>query len=308
LGVLAILGLSAACGGTRYNTFFVEPGAKPYWRALVKPVPYPLARTLTWKYRYTADKRYGAFVADGKIVEGKAQLKDIDLYAAQPVTVARLSEVYALRAREATASGRLDLAETYNVRSENALKTEIASQRVEAGVALGNAMVGFAEALVKWQIDEVTLAAAKATAAYFTTGTPRAVIGDQAPPGTVLELYFRLDVETDGWDPLIARRRFEVVATLLDADGKLWRAAVGVDGYLVQASKPTVPPALDEKNVLVNGATFIPFRDPAADYLGELGEIGRMQPGTMFEHALAGAQAIQDLYEQIEAAKTTSAP
>lgn len=174
---------------------------------------------------------------------------------------------------------------------------------------MGNALVGLADGLVKAAIDENAIATGTATAAYFTSGAPRGAIGDQAPPGTLLELYFRLKANaSESWDPLTVKRRFEVVATLVDADGALWRSIVAFDGYLVQASKPTVPPELDAKHVLVNASTLIPFRDPPGDYLAELGEIGRMPVGTMYELAIAGSQAIHGLYEQIEAVKERAAP
>jgi hypothetical protein len=255
---------------------------------------------LTWKYHYTADGHH-SLVADGKPVSDLAR---VTVYAAQPAaTGVRLSEVYAARAREAQRGGQAHMAEAYRVQSEVALRTEIANQQIEAGIALGNALVALGDALAKARIDEVTLSAATATATYFTAGAPRGVIGDQAPAGTVLELYLRLDADPEGWDPLIAKRTFQVIATLRDADGKLWRSAVGLEGYLVQASKPTVPPALEAKYLLVDGNTLIPFREPAAGYIAELGEIARMRPGTMIELALAGAEAIRSLYDQIEASK-----
>lgn len=300
-----------ACGGQRYNTFFVETSAKPYWRALAKPVPYPLARTLTWKYYFTSDPgNYQAFVADGKVMSSKPALLSMNFYASKPATAGvRMSDVYALRAREAERGGQRHMRDAYQTSSEVALRTEIATQQIEVGAALGNALVGMADAMVKAAIDENAIATGTATAAYFTSGAPRGAIADLAPPRTVLELYFRLKANaSESWDPLTVKRRIEVVATLVDADGALWRSMVAFDGYLVQASKPTVPPELDAKHILVNASTLIPFRDSPGDYLAELGEIGRMPVGTMYELAIAGAQAIHGLYEQIEAVKVRAAP
>lgn len=310
VALMCLLGLTA-CGGQRYNTFFVETSAKPYWKALAKPAPYPLARTLTWKYYFTSDPgNYQAFVADGKVVSNKSALLSMSFFATKPATTGvRMSDVYALRAREAERSGQRHMRDAYQMSSEVALRTEIANQRIEVGLALGNALVGLADGLVKAVIDENALTSGMATAAYFTSGAPRGAIGDQAPPGTLLELYFRLKANaSESWDPLTVKRRFEVVATLVDADGALWRSIVVFDGYLVQASKPTVPQELDTKHVLVNASTLIPFRDPPGDYVAELGEISRMPAGTMYELALAGAQAIHGLYEQIEAVKERAAP
>lgn len=138
VALVCLLSLTA-CGGQRYNTFFVETPAKPYWKALAKPAPYPLARTLTWKYYFTSDPgNYQAFVADGKVMSSKPALLSMNFYASKPATAGvRMSDVYALRAREAERGGQRHMRDAYQTSSEVALRSEIANQRIEVGLGFG---------------------------------------------------------------------------------------------------------------------------------------------------------------------------
>jgi hypothetical protein len=306
---LLLLLTLTGCGPT-YKTFFVERRAMPYWQTLARPHPFPLARRLTWKYQYTFGKNYALFLADGQPIWNEAQMKGVQLYAAQPTTSGgtKLSEVYAQRAREATATGRTQQAQTYAARSEIALQSEIATERTATAIALIGAGAALGEALGRMVADDVATEAANGTILYFTQG-PRTVISDAAPEGSVLELYFLLHGNEDAKRARTYQRRFDVVATLRDGAGRIWRSGAGYTEWMLTTPQPTVPPDMDRDLLLVNANGYVPFREAAhVNYTPEITEIFRMASTRGHaEFALVGEAAIQGLYEQFAAAAAPAA-
>jgi hypothetical protein len=301
-----LLLLTLAGCGPMYKTFFVERRAMPYWQTLARPHPFPLARRLTWKFQYTFGEHYALFLADGKPIWNETQMKGVQFYATQPTTSggAKLSDVYAQRAREATASGRTQLAQTYAARSEVALQTEIATERTATAVALIGAGAALGEALGRMVADDAATDGANGTILYFSQG-PRTVISDAAPEGSVLELYFLLHGEQDEKRARGAyQRRFEIIVTLRDGAGRIWRSGAGYTEWMLWTPKPTVPPDMDRDLLLVNPNCYVPFREAAhVNYTPEITEIFRMTSNRGHaEFALVGEAAIQGLYEQFAAA------
>jgi hypothetical protein len=301
----AVLALMNGCAVT--TTMYADEQIQPYLRSLTKRADYPLARSLTWKYHYTvgAGKHQQAwFVADGELIRSAKAMAGVQMYAAPPTTSGvTMSDVYTQRAREASARGRHVEAQIYHGLSATSLQTQIASERVAAGFALAGAIQNLGAGL----LDATIISRSESAAKYIKERNP-SIISDRAPDGTVLELFFRAH-KADGAEakPADVTMRWEVVATLKDANGKLWRSSASFNAYLMYAfgsePKPTPGEFKQGRYVQMDFSTLLPVGRRDA-YAGELQEIGKIATGGGYvELAVTALRAIDDIYEQIEYAK-----
>jgi hypothetical protein len=304
----AIASLSLASGCTTTRTMHADEHIRPYLRSLAKRPDVPLARTLTWKYHYAWGK--GSYesawlVADGKLVRNKKGMAGVQMYAAQKTTSGRsMSEVYTERAREASRAGRHGDAQIYHGLSEATMRTQIASENVALGMALGSDIQKLGGAL----LDAVIVSGSQNAATYVKEDRPP-VISERAPEGTVLELFFR-GQKLDGADakPATVTMRWETLATLKDAQGKIWRSSASFTTYFLFASgsAPAPVPAefVQKRLVLLDEGYFVPAQDDRNAYAQEVQEVGKIaRRGGYIELGVTAAQAIDDIYQQIALAK-----
>jgi hypothetical protein len=305
--VVAALVATTGCSVTQ--SVHTDEHIRPYLHTLAKHPDQPLARTLTWKYHYTlgrANYEQNWFVADGKLVRDKKAMDGVQLYAAQKATSGTsMSDVYAERAREATTAGRYSEAEAYRGRSEVAARTQMASESVALGMALG----GEIQKLGAAALDAVIVSGAQNAAAYIKDDRVP-TISERAPEGTVLELFFR-GHKLDGNDakPATITMRWETVATLKDAQGRLWRSSSVLTTYflITLGSEPLpVPPEFGQRRLVqMDVGLFVPAQDDRGAYAQEIQEIGKIaRRSGLVELGVTAAQAIDDIYAQMRLAKT----
>lgn len=302
--ITALLVLLSGCAPLK-TTVYADEQIRSYLKSLPNRQDYPLARNLTWKYHYTAgtgSSESAWFVADGKLIRGARAMAGVQMYAAQPTTSGmNMSEVYTQKGREASAKGRYGDAQMYHGLSEAALQTQIASERMAAGMALGGAIQNLGAAL----LDAVIVEQGHNTAKYVRERSPQ-VVGEQAPDGTVLELFLRAQrLDYVDSKPHMTTMKWETVATLKDADGKIWRSAASYTTYLVftSASEPQPMPAKfnDSRYVLMDVGNWVPAGG-VNEYMPSVREIARM-PGGAVELSVSAVHAVEGLYEQIGLAK-----
>lgn len=300
--------LLPGCGPLK-TTVYTDEQIRPALKSLPGRPDYPLARTLTWKYHYnvaTKGNEQAWFVADGQLIRGKQAMGAVQLYAAQPTTSGvNMSNVYTQRANEASRRGDHQTAQIYHGLSSTALQTQIANERVAAGIALGGAIQSLGAAL----LDITIVSLADTVANYVRAVSPR-IVSDQAPEGTVLELFFRgTRLDNAEAKPHVTSMRWETVATLKDAQGKIWRSNTYYTVYLVYspASEPEPPMPErfnDTKTVPMDVGNWVPAGGKD-EYMPSIMEIAKMptSPPGIVELAVTATSAVNALYEEIELAK-----
>ena len=299
----AALGSTAGCAVTK--TIYADDQVRPYLRSLANRPDYPLARTLTWKYHYTLGKGSDEsvwFVADGTLIRNATA--GVQIYAAQPSTSGvTTSDLYTWKAHEATKVGKHYEAQFYHGLSGTALQAQIASERLAAGMALGSAIQGLGAALL-----DTAIVSGSENAAMYVKDDRVPVIRQDVPEGTVLELFFRAH-KLDGADakPANVTMRWETVATLKDAQGKIWRSSASFMTYINVAlgEGKSAPAEFNQSRyVLIDEKWFLPATDSRDAFATEVQEIGKIaRRGGYIELGVTASQAISDLYEQIEFAK-----
>lgn len=304
LAIAAMSSLLTGCSITRIT--FADPQVEPFLKSLSQRTTQPLAQTLTWKYHYTVGTGKSMqtwLIADGKLMRSAKELSSVEWYASRPISSdVSMIDVYTERAREATRRGDHRSAQIYHGASEVSLQTQIASERVATGMALGSAIQGLGGALLDATITSHGLGVAE-----YVRAPERGVIGAAAPEGSVLELLFRgtrLDgkAATPGGG---TNMRWETVATLKDAEGKIWRSASSFVIYHVYADDPDAPIPTELDNdayVRLVPGSLIPVNN--RDFVPEENEMKKVwAKGGAAEFAVTAMQAINDVYAQIEIAK-----
>jgi hypothetical protein len=245
------------------------------------------------------------FIVDGKLVRNQKELADVPMLAAQPSNSGwKTSDLYAQQARSYQSKGQTGMARAYQSASTVSAQTQIASERVATGIALGSAIQGLGTAALDFVVANSATGAVK----YIQTS---GVIGDRAPEGSVLELFFR----STRWDGAEAKpaqilMQWETVATLKDADGKVWRSGASFKNYITAKFGSEVPPMPTE---LSSGGYFrldstngLPLGN-AAQYGAEAQELSKIiTGGGNLEFGLTAVRAVQDIYEQIDAARKSA--
>lgn len=306
LGILAPAAL-ALLSGCASMTMVVDEQYGLYLRTLTARHDQPLARTLTWKHQYTVGKGSSLqtwFIVDGKLVRNPKELANVQMYAAQPSTSGwRTSELYAQQAREYRQKGQSGMAQAYQSASTVSAQTQIASERVAAGIALGGAIQGLGTAALDYVVSSSATGAVK-----HVRDEGFGVISDRAPEGTVLELFFRSQ-RMDGADakPAQTAMQWETLATLKDADGRIWRSAASFKNYITAkfgSEAPPVPAELGQGGYMrLDPATGLPMQD-SAQYEAESKEMKKiMSGGGNVEFGITAVRAIQDIYEQRDVAR-----
>ena len=296
----AACGLATGCAVTTVQ--YADRQIESYLKALTLHTPYPLARTLTWKYHYTVGTgkdEQAWFIADGKLLRSASELAGVQMYAAQPATSGmNMSDVYTQRAREATNRGDHGSAQFYHGLSSTALQTQIASERVATGIAFGGAIQGLGAALL-----DATIISHGLGAAQYVEAADRGVIGRAAPEGTVLELFFR-GIRLDGAEakPGNLSMKWETAVTLKDADGKIWRSDAFFTNYFFHSfgpeQKATPAGFNDPRYLLMVPNSLIPAHNRA--FGPEEIEMAKiLNTGGAAEFGVTAMQAIGDLYEQM---------
>ena len=297
----AVAAIFAALSGCAVKTVqYTDREIEPYLKALTAPVKYPLARTLTWKYYYTVGTGKDTqawFIADGKLLKSAKEISGVQLYAAQPSTYsAKVAEAYTEHAREATKRGEHEKAQLYHGLAVANLQTQIASERIAAGMALGSAIQGLGAALL-----DATIINHGTGAAEYVRAPERGVIGGGAAEGTVLELFFRA-ARRDGNDakPGNLSMRWETLVTFKDADGTIWRSDATFTNYFHHSFQSQPPPEFsDPRYVEMVPNTLIPARN--RDFIPEENEMKKVWArGGAAEFAVTAMQAIGNLFDQIQ--------
>jgi hypothetical protein len=278
-----------------------------YLKTLPRRQDQPLARTLTWKHNYTVGKGSSErnwFTAEGKLLRGQNALKGVELYAARPSDSGwKTSEMYAERARDASRRGNHELANAYRGSSEVAARTQIGSERVATGIALGSAIQGLGDAALDYVIINSPTGAVK-----YVSDPSYGVIGSRAPEGSILELFFRSQ-RIDGEDakPAVIVMLWETTATLKDGEGKIWRSAASFKNHVLHTFSSSTPPVPEQmkqgQHVQLDPATGLPIQNPE-QYGPESKELAKLiSGGGNMEFGLTAVRAIEDIYEQMELAK-----
>jgi hypothetical protein len=278
-----------------------------YLKTLPKRHDQPLARTLTWKHNYTVGKGSSErnwFTAEGKLLRGQNALKGVELYAAQPSNSGwKTSEMYAQQAREYQKKGQAGMASAYRNASEVSARTQIATERVATGIALGGAIQGLGDAALDYVIINSPTGAVK-----YVTDPANGIIGSRAPEGSVLELFFRSQ-RIDGEDakPAVIVMIWETTATLKDGDGRIWRSAASFKNHVLHtfsSSTPVVPEQMKQgQHVQIEPGTGLPLQN-REEYGPESKELAKLiSGGGNMEFGLTAMRAIEDIYEQMDAAR-----
>jgi hypothetical protein len=276
-----------------------------YLESLSQETTRPLARTLTWKYHYTVGTGKSTqtwLVADGKLIRSEKDLSGVQWYANQPTSSGvSMSTVYTERAREASRRGDHLSAQIYHGASEASLRTQMASEYAAIGAGLGGAIQGLGAALL-----DSTITSHGAGAAEYVRDPERGIIGTAAPEGSVLELLFR-GTRMDGKAAIPGggtNMRWETVATLKDAQGKIWRSATSFVMYHIYADSPDAPTPPDlqgDAHIRLVHGSLIPVHN--RDFVAEENEMKKVWArGGAAEFAITAMQALSDLYAQIEIA------
>jgi hypothetical protein len=310
LACAAAAGMLLSTGGCAIKqAMYADEQIEPYVRSLPKRHDYPLARTLTWKFYYVEGRKrpeLSYFIADGNLIRDKSSMDKLQIYAAQPVTSGvNMSEVYAQRARDATKRGDHKGAQIYHGLSQASLQSRIAAERTQAGLALAGALIMPTAALLA---DMGMVRYSQGVAAYVKDDRAP-LIGDGAPEGTVLELFLRRELLRDAEaKPTDLLQTYETVATLKDANGNIWRSVASFrTHYFLGMGSGPLPVPEQYKN-----RPYVLLRDttsalPAGNesYAVEEAELARIRSRSTFvELGITAARAIDDLYEQLEFAKS----
>ena len=245
------------------------------------------------------------FIIDGKLVRNQKELANVQMLAAQPSNSGwKTSDLYAQQARDYQRKGQAGMARAYQGASSVSAQTQIASERVATGIALGGAIQGLGTAALDYVVANSATGAVK----YVRDS---GVVSDRAPEGSVLELFFR-STRWDGADakPAQILMQWETVATLKDADGKIWRSGASFKNYITAKFGSEAPPMPAE---LGSGGYFrldstsgLPLGN-AAQYGPEAQELSKIiTGGGNLEFGLTAVRAVQDIYEQMDAARKTA--
>jgi hypothetical protein len=309
--LLAVAIVFALLPGCAVKTVqYADRELEPYLKSLTRPTAYPLARTMTWKYHYTVDpgrsNQQVWFVADGKILRNPKDIAATQLYAAQPSTYSgKMSEVYATRATELSKRGDFQGAQIYRGLSATSLQTQIASERVAVGMALGSAIQGLGAGLL-----DMTIVNHGNGAAQYIAAPERGVIGAGAPAGTVLELFFRA-VRRNGDDakPGNLSMQWETLVTLKDADGTIWRSDAAFTYFHYHSfesqQKPVPAEFADPRYMEMVTNTLIPAHN--RDFVPEENEYKKvLARNGAAEFGITAMQAIGNIYDQIQITKPRS--
>jgi hypothetical protein len=306
LGLLAAAAALALPGCAVKTVQYADRDLEPYLKSLTWRAPRPLARTLTWKYYYTVDtgkNQQAWFVADGKLLRNAKDIAGVQLYAAQPSTYSgKMAEVYTQQARDATRQGNHQKAQLYHGLSSASAQTQIATERVAAGMALGSAIQGLGAGLL-----DATIINHGNGAAQYVRAPERGVIGDGAPEGTVLELFFRgVRLNGDDAKPGNLSMTWETLVTLKDADGTIWRSDAAFTNYFFHSfesqQKPVPPEFADPRYMEMVVNTLIPAHN--RDFVPEEGEMKKIWARNgAAEFGITAMQAINNIYDQIEVTK-----
>jgi hypothetical protein len=307
LGFLAAataLVLQSGCGSM---AMVVDQQYELYLKTLPKRHDEPLAQTLTWKHNYTVGKGSSErnwFTAEGKPLRSQSELKNVQLYAAQPSTSGwKTSELYAQQAREYRQKGQSGMAQAYQSASTVSAQTQIASERVATGIALSGAIQGLGAAALDYVIINSPTGAVK-----YVNDQGNGIIGNRAPEGSVLELFFR-SRRIDGEDakPAVIVMIWETTATLRDGDGRIWRSAASFKNHLLHSFSSGAPPVPEQLNqgqhVRIDPNTGLPMQNPEQYDSQELRKI--ISGGGNMEFGLTAMRAIEDIYEQMDLARAT---
>ena len=308
--VLSILAAAAALAlqGCATQTMVVEEQYDLYLRTLTAKRDQPLARTLTWKHQYTAGKMANNqtwFIVDGKLVRNPKELANVQMLAAQPSSSGwKTSDLYAQQARNYQSKGQTGMARAYQSASTVSAQTQIASERVATGIALGNAIQGLGTAALDYVVTNSATGAVK----YIQSS---GVIGERAPEGSVLELFFR----STRWDGAEAKpgqilMQWETVATLKDADGKIWRSGASFKNYIIarfgSEAAPVPAELASDGHFRLDPTSGLPMGN-AAQYGAEAQELGKIiTGGGNLEFGLTAVRAVQDIYEQKDAGRKSA--
>jgi hypothetical protein len=286
---------------------YADRQLEPYLKSLTKQPEYPLARTMTWKYHYTVDpgksNQQVWFVADGKLLRSAKEIAGTQIYAAQPSTYSgKMAEVYTQQARDASRQGNHQRAQIYSGLSSVSAQTQIASERVATGLALGSAIQGLGAGLL-----DMTIINHGNGAAQYVAAPERGVIGAGAPEGTVLELFFRA-VRRNGDDakPGNLSMQWETLVTLKDADGTIWRSDAAFTYFhyfsFESQQKPVPAEFADPKYMEMVTNTLIPAHN--RDFVPEENEYKKvLARNGAAEFGVTAMQAIGNIYDQIEMTK-----
>ena len=304
LGALAAAVAFTLLPGCAVKTVqYADRELEPYLKSVTRQTGYPLARTLTWKYHYTVDpgrSQQTWFVADGKILRNAKDIAAVPLYAAQPSTHSgKMAEVYTMQAREASRQGDNQKAQIYHGISAASTQTQIASERVAAGMALGGAIQGLGAALL-----DFTIVNHGSGAAEYVRAPERGIIGAGAPEGSVLELFVRaVRLNGDAAKPGNLTMIWETLVTLKDADGTLWRSDSAFTHYSFHSIGKETPAEFSDPRymeMVVN--TLIPAHN--RDFVPEENEFKKIwAKGGAAEFGITAMQAIGNIYDQIEITK-----
>jgi hypothetical protein len=139
------------------------------------------------------------------------------------------------------------------------------------------------------------------------------VIGDSAPEGTVLELFFRaVRLNGDAAKPGNLTMRWETLVTLKDADGKIWRsdaffAYYSHHSFSSDTTAVTAAFSADPNLMLMVTNSLMPAHN--RDFVPEEEEMKKIwAKGGLAEFGITAMQAIRDIYEQIAMAKGAAKP
>lgn len=304
LAVVVVFALLSGCGSIAMVT---DQQYELYLKTLPTRHDQPLARTLTWKHLYTVGKGSSErtwFTAEGKQLRSPSELQNVQLYAAQPSNSGwKTSDAYAQQARGYTQKGQPGMARAYQSASTVSAQTQIASERVATGIAVGGAIQALGAAALDYVIVNSPTGAVK-----YVSDASNGIIGSRAPEGSILELFFRSQrIDGDDAKPAVIVMLWETTATLKDGDGKIWRSAASFKNHLLHSfssSAQLVPEQMKQgQHVQIDPGTGLPLQNPE-QYGPESKELAKLiSGGGNPEFGLTAVRAIEDIYEQMDLAR-----
>lgn len=302
LSLVAASLLASGCSITRVA--YADRHIETYLPTIAKQVDRPLARELSWKFSYTYGQgsyQQAWLIADGKKITNAKDAQGIAWYAARPVTGGfSTAAMHDSLARDASRRGDYQMARIRHSASEASMQAQQQAERLSTVMELGQAMANLASAL----LDNTIILHAEGAAKYVKS-PDRGVIGDGAPEGTRLELFFQC-AQLDGKDAKPAgtiNTRWETVATLVDATGKVWRSAASFTTYQAFERDAHRLAGLDpDTHVRLAQNSLIPVgRVNAGQEEAEIYKV--LERRGAGELGITAMQAIADLYAQIDAAR-----
>lgn len=289
--LLAVLFAVAGCGKFTYSI-------SPHYPESLAAVPFkadrPIARKL--KYVFFSGLELDGRVGTPLIATNYAPSAGGSPGFAMPEMLAagaggEQSDKYSALAREASAKGDNLGAAIYSGLAVSSLETEVAMNNMVSNVnntlaiyfGTMDALAGLGRAL--HEKEGLNL--------YDWTVTKTGVIGDAAPPGSVLHMsIFKLDyVRRFDAD---SRMAFVVNATLVDGKGDVVASKQGIDVY-THSGDDTSPPA--------GFVSFQPFAPPPQQATDDklFAEFKYMMYGHVFAAAIN--DAVANIYRQLDARK-----